>query len=82
MSPGSFTEADQEKAIELLNFVAKNAVFKELETNQVIEYFKLLSWAQQELVPKLKANVLEVKAVREQKPEPKKTRRRIKSKES
>lgn len=58
----NFTEEDQKKVIEFLNFVAKKAKF-EMDTQEVISYFKSLSYMQQELLPKINANILEVKEV-------------------
>ena len=58
----NFTEEDQKKVVEFLNFVAKKAKF-EMDTQEVISYFKSLSYMQQELLPKINANILEVKEV-------------------
>lgn len=58
----NFTEEDQKKVIEFLNFVAKKAKF-EMDTQEVISYFRSLSYMQQELLPKINANILEVKEV-------------------
>ena len=59
-----FTEKDKEKVIEFLNFITNNATF-ELKTQQVISYFKMLSYMQQTLLPKIDKNILEVKRVLE-----------------
>jgi hypothetical protein len=61
-----FTEADKQKFIEFLNIVAKCAKF-EMNTQEIIEYFKLLSHMQQVMLPKLNANILEVVKVEEAK---------------
>ena len=58
----SFTEDDKQKVIELLNMVATHAEFK-LSTQELIKYFGLLSYAQKQLIPKIEANILEVKRV-------------------
>lgn len=58
------TDEDKEKVIEFLNMVAKHAEFK-LNTNELIKYFKLLSFMQQTLLPKIDANVLEIKKITE-----------------
>lgn len=55
----NFTEDDKKKVIEFLNCVAKNAKF-DLDVPQIIEFFKLLSFMQQSLIPKIDANILEV----------------------
>lgn len=65
-----FTEEDQKKVAEYLNSVAKNAKFN-LSTTELIEYFKLLSYMQQQILPKINANILEVKKVVEAKKEEK-----------
>lgn len=58
----AFTEEDKKKVIEFLNFVASKAKF-EVDTQEVIAYFKSLSYMQQELIPKISSNILEVKEV-------------------
>ena len=55
----SFTEEDKKKVIEFLNFVAKKAKW-ETNTQEVIEYFRLLSFMQQSLISKIDANILEI----------------------
>jgi hypothetical protein len=57
-----FTEEDKQKFIEFLNTVAKSAEFK-MKTEEIINYFKLLSYMQQKILPKIEANILEVKKV-------------------
>ena len=63
-----FTEDDKKKIVEFLNFVAKKATF-EMNTQEVIDYFKLLSFMQQSLLVKIDANILEVMRVVEPTPE-------------
>ena len=75
MNKYNFSEKDLENITKLLNFIAKNAEFT-MNTAQVIEYFGLMAWAQKELVMKIKENILEVKAIHEPVPEPKKPARR------
>ena len=67
-----FTEEDKKKLIDFLNFVAKKAKW-ETNTQEVIEYFKLLSFMQQTLMTKVDANILEIiKVVEAPTEEPKK----------
>lgn len=66
MSNLSFTEEDKQKLVEFLNMNAKHAKF-ELNTNELIQYFKLLSHMQKQILPKVEANILEVKRVIENK---------------
>jgi hypothetical protein len=63
-----FTEEDKKKVISFLNIIAKSAKF-EFDTQQVIEYFKLLSHMQQTILPKIEDNILEVKRIVEGKKE-------------
>ena len=58
----SFKEEDKEKFIKFLNSVASHAKF-ELNTQELCEYFKLLAHMQQVILPKMDANILEVKKV-------------------
>lgn len=62
----NFTEEDKQKVIEFLNMVAKHAKF-ELSTSELIQYFKLLSHMQQKILPKVDANILEIKKIQETK---------------
>lgn len=57
-----FNEEDKLKFIEFLNTVAKHAEFK-FSTSELIQYFKLLSHMQQKIIPKLDANILEIKRI-------------------
>lgn len=66
MTEMKFTEDDKKKVIEFLNMVAKHATF-ELNTPDLINYFKLLSFMQQTVLPKIDANTLEIKKVVEAK---------------
>ena len=58
----NFKDSDKDQVIEFLNFVATKAEFK-LNTQDVIKYFKLLSYMQKELLVKIDKNVLELKRV-------------------
>lgn len=60
----NFTSKDVENLVKLLNSVAKTATFK-LSTDEAINYVKLLNWAQVELLPKVEAHILEIKALHE-----------------
>lgn len=62
MNQNSFTEEDKKKVIEFLNFVSKNAKF-EINTQEVVEYFKLLSFMQGTLLPKIDSNILQITRV-------------------
>jgi hypothetical protein len=66
MTSLNFTEEDKKKVIQFLNMVAEHGSF-DLKTGELIEYFKLLSFMQQTLIPKLDANILEIKRVIEAK---------------
>jgi len=62
----TFKELDKEKVTAFLNHVAKHATFQHT-VPQSIEFFKLLSYMQQELLPKIDDNILEIKKVIEPK---------------
>lgn len=62
MTKNSFTEDDKKKLVEFLNFVAEKADFN-MNTQDVIRYFTLLSFMQKELLPKVDSHILEVKRV-------------------
>lgn len=66
MTPQNFTEEDKKKVILFLNMVAVHGSFN-MKTAELIEYFKLLSFMQQTLIPKIDANILEIKRVIENK---------------
>lgn len=70
MDPLKFTEDDKQKVINFLNMVAKHAKF-EMDTHELIDYFKLLSHMQQTILKKVDANILEVRRVVESKDQPK-----------
>ena len=62
MTEFNFNDEDKEKVIEFLNMVAKHAKF-EMNTIELIQYFKLLSHMQQRILPKINENILEIKRV-------------------
>ena len=64
MTKSNFSEEDKEKLVEFLNMVATKAKF-EIDTKEVIQYFKLLSYMQQTILPKINSHILEVIAVHE-----------------
>jgi hypothetical protein len=73
MGPMSLTKDDKDKLIKYINFVATNARFKNLSTQQVIDYYGMLSFVQKILLPKLEANILEIEQIIEDKSEESKT---------
>ena len=64
-----FNEDDKAKFVDFLNSVAKHAKL-ELNTQELISYFKLLNHMQSVILPKLNANILEVIRVVEAREEP------------
>lgn len=52
----SFEEADVEQFAKLLNLMHEHV--NGLDGKKAFEYFKLMSWAQQKMMPKIKAHVL------------------------
>jgi hypothetical protein len=61
-----FNEEDKGKVIKYLNMVAKKARF-DMDTAEIIEYHRLLNYMQVELLPKIEANVFQVKSIKEDK---------------
>lgn len=68
MDLSNFSKADVEKLTHFLNFVANKAKF-ELSVKEVIEFFKLLHWAQNDLHKKLEGSIAEVVSVKQVQPE-------------
>jgi len=64
-----FTEKDQENLVGFLNFVGSKAKF-ELNTQEVISLMGYLTWAQKELLPKVKSHILEFGEVKRDTPKP------------
>lgn len=62
MTELNFNEDDKQKFVEFLNMVAKHAKF-DMNTVELVAYFKLLSHMQQRMIPKIDANILELKKV-------------------
>lgn len=65
MQEKKITDKDIERAVALLNFVAKRAEFNGMTVSSVLEFTKLLNWAQTELLPKLESNKFQVVALHE-----------------
>lgn len=59
MTKMNFSEEDKKKLVEFLNMVAKHATLN-LNTSELISYFKLLSHMQQVIIPKIDNNILEI----------------------
>ena len=74
MNELNFNEEDKAKFIEFLNAVARHADFK-MNTIELVNYFKLLSYMQQKILAKIDANILAVKQVVEPEEKPKKEAR-------
>lgn len=62
----NFNEEDKAKVTQFLNHIGKHATF-EHKTSEAIDFFKLLSYMQQVLLPKIDANCLEIKRMIESK---------------
>lgn len=62
----TFKDEDKQKVVQFLNHIAKHAQLTQ-SVNESIEFFKLLTYMQKELLPKIDANVLEVKKIVEAK---------------
>jgi hypothetical protein len=62
MTEMRFNEDDKKQVIDFLNMVAKNAKFS-FDTTEIIQYFRLLQHMQGKILPKIEANILEVKRV-------------------
>jgi hypothetical protein len=58
-----FKDEDKQKVIEFLNFVAQKATFNDLKVEDNIKFFRLLNYMQATLIPKIDANVLEIKQI-------------------
>lgn len=71
-----FTEEDKTKLVELLNFIAERATFPGWKTNDTVKHFKLLAHVQQVILPKIEANVMEIKRVIEDEKPKTKTRKK------
>lgn len=63
-----FTEKDKERLVKYLNFVFTKANFN-MNSKEILEYHGLLSFMQKELLPKVEANIMEIKSIKEDKEE-------------
>lgn len=66
MNDKAFSESDKQKFVDFLNSVAKHARF-DINTDELIKYFKLLAHMQQVILPKIEDHILELKRVVEAK---------------
>lgn len=60
---GKFTSRDVENLVQLLNFVATNAKFSNLDVKSILQFTRLLNWAQTDLLPKIETHKFEVDAL-------------------
>lgn len=61
-----FTKEDVNKVVDFLNMVASKAQFN-MDTQEVIKYFGLLSHMQKSILPKLNDHILEISKLVENK---------------
>jgi len=71
MLENKFTDEDKAKIVEFLNFIATKAEFNAWKTEDSVKHFKLLAHMQQVILPKIEANIFEVKEVVQAKKPPK-----------
>ena len=60
MTDGKFTEQDKQMFIDFLNFIAVKAIFPDWKTEDTVKHFKFLSHMQNQILPKIDANILEI----------------------
>lgn len=65
---GKFTQEDKIKVIQYLNMIATNAEFT-MKTSDLIKYYQLLNFMQAQVLPKIEANILEIRKISEDKQE-------------
>jgi len=63
MLDNKFTDEDKTKVVDFLNFIAVKAEFNNWKTEDSVKHFKLLAHMQQVILPKIEANIFEVKEV-------------------
>lgn len=68
----NFNDEDKQKVVKFLNMVAKSARF-DMDTTELVAYFKLLAYMQQTLIPKIDQHCLEVLRVVDPEPSPEPT---------
>jgi hypothetical protein len=60
----TFTDEDYNKVVDFINFISKRAIFSDKDapwkTEDTITHFKLLAYMQNNILPKIKANTLEI----------------------
>ncbi len=63
MFKNKFTQQDRDKFVEFLNFVYKRAIFNGITSEDSRIYTQMLAYMQKEVLPKIDANILEIKEV-------------------
>lgn len=58
-----FTDEDKQKVVEFLNFLAKKSKLNDVSFEETINFFKLLAHMQQQILPKIDANIFEIKKI-------------------
>lgn len=72
MSLKGFKADDSKKVVDLLNIVATKAKFNDMSVEDIITVFRLLNFAQRELIPMVDALVVDdIKVTEAPKPAPK-----------
>ena len=59
----TFTEQDIKNLTGFVNLIAKEAKFT-LSVQGVVDFHNLLSWVQRDLLPKMEANIFEIKSMK------------------
>ena len=62
MDKKHFGQEDYDKVVDFLNLIANKAEFK-MNTSDVIKYFKLVSYMQQSILPKIKDHFFELEEI-------------------
>lgn len=60
----SFAEKDYEDSVKFLNFISQKAKF-DIDVKDIAEFHRLLIVQQGSILPKIKSNILEVRALHE-----------------
>jgi hypothetical protein len=61
-----FKDEDKDSFIEFLNFIATKAEFN-MNTQEALKYVKLLSTMEKVILPKIDANIFEIKEIKNNK---------------